>query len=277
MSQASIVDVLGSHPTASAFGTAWLTHDDHVTASAVAHRALVAAKPPSSETRERLKEIVLKHHASPEKLARVDAIKRIWIKRGFPATAKGLKLFPRNEKTRKGNFAESVFAEYLALAGKGETLVYRLRFNPNVDQSMKGDDVLTFSFKGSTCEIVVGEAKFRSSPSKAVVLQIMKGLETAYRAGVPMSLIFVADRLFEANDPLATKVLESSLQIIQKRATLTYAGLLMTGTSAVDHIDKHCPASIPRSGIVSMNITNAEDTIEQCFSDLEREYGVDAG
>lgn len=56
----------------------------------------------------------------------------------------GRSVYPANPNTRKGNVAEVVLAEYL-VANEGISVpIYRLRYNPNVDQSMKGDDALAF-------------------------------------------------------------------------------------------------------------------------------------
>ncbi|MFQ6963494.1 MAG: Hachiman antiphage defense system protein HamA [Oscillospiraceae bacterium] len=45
---------------------------------------------------------------------------------------------------------------------------YRLRYNTNPDQSMKGDDVLLFDLDSDPVRIVVGESKFRGTPDEAV-------------------------------------------------------------------------------------------------------------
>ena len=55
--------------------------------------------------------------------------------------------------------------------------------------------------------IIVGESKFRGVPDKQAVIDIVDGLVRSNRAGLPVSLMFVADRLFESdNFEMAEKV-----------------------------------------------------------------------
>lgn len=271
----NIIAILGDHPTTNWFGKGWLSNTDGATTSRVPHRALNETSKPSATRLENIRKLLRTHHASAEKIKRLQSLRKIFAQRGFPATAKNLRAFPQSDKTRKGNFAEAFLAEYLAASGKGQTLVYRLRFNPNVDQSMKGDDVLCFTLETNNCEIVVGEAKFRSIPTKDGVLQVVNALETSYRAGIPMSLQFVADRLFEENKTtLGRQVLDCSVQILKRKAVLTYAGLLMSGSSVASYVDKHCPATVPRSGFISVKIPGAPTLIAELFDKLEAAYGI---
>jgi hypothetical protein len=189
-------DVVGDHPVTS-FLSGWLSPTDSHTDFGVPHRLLFEQKRPSKKTVAILESILKEHHVSDEKLKRVRRLQDVLNKRGFKATATGLRVFPRNDKTRKGNFAEVFLSEYLNLTGKGKTLVYRLRFNPNVEESMKGDDVLAFNFDGTIPEIVVGEAKFRATPTKAVVEEMLSSLVSSeFRQSTiaPTSLFRLAGR-----------------------------------------------------------------------------------
>src|SRR5205823_3692594 len=170
---------------------------DSYTIARVPHR-LLARVSDEDVMIEPLRQMFVKHHASEAKVKRAAEIRDILTKRGRHATVKSLRLFPTNANTRKGNLAESLLSEYVDATGKAKTLVYRLRHNPNIDQSMKGDDLLAFHFETAPTEIVVGEAKFRAHADKAVVVAICGALERSKQGGLPMSLQFVADRLFEA-------------------------------------------------------------------------------
>ena len=108
-----------------------------------------------------------------------------------------MRRFPTNASTRKGNLAEVILAEYVVAASGLALPVYRLRYNPNIDQSMKGDDVLAFDLDANPVRIVIGEAKFRGVSTKKAVEEIVEGLVRSYKGGIPASLQFVADRLFE--------------------------------------------------------------------------------
>ena len=85
--------------------------------------------------------------------------------------------FPiRNFTTQKGNLGEILLAEYLRSSSGLELLVYKLRFNPNVEQSMKGDDILLFDKSNIENKIIMGEAKYRTTPAKSVIDDIMDAL-----------------------------------------------------------------------------------------------------
>ena len=271
----SASDIVGDHPITSCFLSGWLSPTDSHTDFGVPHRLLFEQKRPSKKTVAILENLLKEHHVSDEKLKRVRRLQDVLNKRGFKATATGLRAFPRNDKTRKGNFAEVFLSEYLNLTGKGKTLVYRLRFNPNVEQSMKGDDVLAFNFDRTIPEIVVGEAKFRATPTKAVVEEMLNSLEKAYKIGVPMSLQFVTDRLYEMKSALADRVMECSILILERKLVLNYAGLVISGSGVEGHVQQHCRALVPRSAIISVALEDGSVVIKSCFEELERKHGFD--
>jgi len=99
--------------------------------------------------------------------------------------------------TRKGNFLEVLAAEYINTQMNFEVPIRRLRYNPNRNQSMKGDDVLGFRFPqvhGSNA-VLVGESKYRGRATPSVVRD---ATEEAYRSlslshrSYPVSMDFVA-------------------------------------------------------------------------------------
>ncbi len=269
-------DVLGAHPSTQSFLSGWLAPTDAYTQSGTPHRGLAEAGTKKANVPE-LQKILVKHHASKDKLNQAQKLKAILSRRGFAKTAKGLRLFPKNENTQKGNLAEVFLSEYLDLTGKAKTLVYRLRFNTNVDQSMKGDDVLAFNFDGAVPEIVVGETKFRATPSKAVVQEIYEALETSHKAGVPMSLQFVADRLYEAKSPLAAKVLDCAVLLLQRKAIVDFAGLLLSDETASECVNDHTPTCKYRGALISVSISNPDNLVKACFKGIEKAYGFDPG
>ena len=142
---------------------------------------------------------------------------------------------------------------------------------------MKGDDVLAFNFDGAGPEIVVGETKFRATASKAVVEEIFDALEASHKAGVPMSLQFVADRLYEANNPLADKVLDCAVRLLERKATINFAGLLLSDESAAACVNEHSPACKYRSALISVSISSPGNLVKTCFKGIEKAYGFDPG
>jgi hypothetical protein len=123
----------------------------------------------------------------------------------------GRSVYPANTNTQKGNVAEVLLAEYL-VANEGTSLpIYRLRYNSNVDMSMKGDDVLAFDLDSKPMRILVGESKFRGTPRREEVEEIVDGLLRSHKAKIPVSLQFVADMLYaESKRDLARRVRRAS-------------------------------------------------------------------
>ena len=150
--------------------------------------------------------------------------------------------------------------------------VYRLRYNPNIEQAMKGDDVLAFDFESNPIRILVGESKFRATPCKSAVKEIVDGLLKSHRNQIPMSLQFVADRLFESgNIDLGKKIAECSKQIAQGRLRLQYVGLLMSNTNAASYVNSHTENKFHNLIMISLGINQPNNLISTCYENIEEE------
>ena len=223
--------ILGEHPSPPHPVGVVLAAKDGMTASKVPHRALTENNGMRAPAVESLCKMLVQHHASPEVLKWTEQHREAMKRLGLATEQARLRRFPTNPTTRKGNLAEIVLAEYVVAASGAVLPVYRLCYNPNVDQSMKGDDVLAFDLDSNPVRIVVGEAKFRGTSSAAAVTEIVEGLVRSHKGGVPASLQFVADRLFdEGQTQLGERVLECALLFAREKLRLDYSG------SHVDHI-----------------------------------------
>ena len=192
------------------------------------------------------------------------------LKLGYPISGDESHRFPRADKTRKGNLAEVFLAEYIVAASDASLPVYRLRYNPNVEQSMKGDDILAFDFDSDPVRILVGEAKFRGTPSKASIDGIVAGLIRSHQAGLPASLQFVADRLFESgNVDLGRRVENCALLMASGRLDLQYVGLLLSNTSSKSHVDQHTKGGLRNLVMISLGIEDPNGLFDQCFGGIE--------
>lgn len=266
----SIEDVLGRHPK-DGLGSI-LTNYDTYTKTGVPHRALVKAGSQRDAMVNCIREMLMRHHVSPEAVER-DKERRVAMKRlGFDSEQSRMKRFPTNPLTRKGNLAEVVLAEYLVSSTALELPVYRLRYNPNVDQSMKGDDVLAFDLDSDPVRIIVGESKFRATSSKAVVTEMIEGLVRSHKGGIPASLQFVADRLFETGDEdTGTRVLECATLFALEKLRLDYVGLLMSDVRSAEKLNQHTDNSIHRLAVISFGLDSPGSIIDPCYDDLEEQ------
>lgn len=104
---------------------------------------------------------------------------------------------PRDRNTRLGNLMEILACELAVQVNNYEIPILRLQYNPNPNQSMKGDDVLGFRFSENSGEpdtILVAESKFRSRYSTSVVDEGYEALKRGFRP-YPASLESVATLL----------------------------------------------------------------------------------
>jgi len=262
---------LGLHPESDAFGC-HTQAEDTVTDSDVPHRALSQDSDSRNETVQQLRDALIRHHTSEEMRERDRRKQENLRQLGYPVSDYESYRFPQADKTRKGNLAEVFLAEYIAARSDISLPVYRLRYNPNVEQSMKGDDVLAFDFDSDPVRIFIGEAKFRGTSSRAPVEEIVAGLIRSHQAGLPASLQFVADRLFESeNIDLGRRVENCALLIASGRLGLQYVGLLLSNTNSKWHVDKHTNSELQNLVMISLGIDGPNELVDQCFDGLEGE------
>lgn len=262
--------ILGAHPDGRHALGGVLAAADRETAEKIPHRVLTERPAVRAKTTAVIQAALTQHHASPEALERTkkhrEALKRL----GFDAEQSKLRRFPTNPSTRKGNLAEIVLAEYVVAATGLALPVYRLRYNPNIDQSMKGDDILAFDLDADPVRIVVGEAKFRSSSTNKAVKDIVEGLVRSYKAGIPASLQFVADRLFESGDAnLGERVLGCAMLFARGKLRIDYVGLLLSDSRAAERVDAATPAGLHRLAMISFGVDTPDTLVDDCYRGLE--------
>jgi hypothetical protein len=268
--KATCPDILGVHPAESHPFGSLLSAIDGETNSGVPHRTLAEHNNQRKALVECVREMLIRHHVSPEALER-DKKRRAAMKRqGFEDVQSSMKRFPTNTSTQKGNLAEVVLAEYLIAASDVSLPIYRLRYNPNVDQAMKGDDVLAFDLDSDPIRIIVGESKFRSSSSKAAVIEIVEGLLRSHKGGIPASLQFVADLLFETGKiDLGERVLECATMFALEKLRIDYVGLLMSDTRSASKLNQHTDNTLHRLAVISFGLDSPSSIVDPCFNGLE--------
>lgn len=263
-------DILGDHPTDCHPLGILLSASDGSTESGVPHRALSECDGQRRPIVECLREMLIQHHVSPEAAERERRRHAAMRRLGLEDVQSRMKRFPTNPSTQKGNIAEVVLAEYIAAANEVSLPVYRLRYNPNVEQSMKGDDVLAFDLDSDPVRIIVGESKFRTISSKKAVTDIIEGLARSHKGGIPASLQFVADRLFETgNEDLGEQILECAALFALEKLRLEYVGLLMSDTRSANRLNQHTNNSLHRLAVISFGLDSPSSIVNPCFDGLE--------
>lgn len=260
-------DIIGPHPIGShPFACALIANDEY-TLSGKPHRAL-KENGNNDALIEFMVSALRQHHISPEAYERRKAILRELNIQNAPALPSP---YPSNFTTQKGNFAEVFLAEYLSASSSASLPIYRLRYNTNPDQSMKGDDVLMFDLDSDPVRVIVGEAKFRTAPSKQSVTDMVDGLIRSNKAGLPISLFFVADRLYqEGKDDIAKKVENCAILFANDKLEIDYVGLLMSNPNAARFINRNVDGSLHNLLAISLGINHPESVVQQAF-ELVRE------
>lgn len=260
------MSIIKNHPNGTHVFSVSLQASDVITESGVAHRQLL-----DMENNDVLVNyfipVLQEHHISHEALKRHrDLIDSLRIT-NLPQIRSP---YPQNLTTQKGNFAEIFLAEYLSTTTETQLPIYRLRYNPNPDQSMKGDDVLLFDLDSNPVRIIVGESKFRGTPDKNSVIEIVDGLVRSNKAGVPISLMFVAERLFQENKPeLGEKVQECAVLFAMNNLHIDYVGLLMSNHNAKNPVNKYTSDNLHNLLMISLGMQNPEEVVKQAFAGLE--------
>ena len=266
-----INDFLGPHPDSDSFGC-HTKAENRLTNSKIPHRALTQSIVTQGDTVRQIREALVRHHVSAEMIERDRRKKENLQKLGYTQPDVYPQRFPCSSTTRKGNLAEVFLAEYIVNSSNVSLPIYRLRFNPNIEQSMKGDDVLAFDLDSNPIRIIVGEAKFRGTPSKAAVQEIVEGLVRSHRAGLPASLQFVADRLFETgHNDMGQRIEECALLMAKGKLNLYYVGLLMSNDRGGSHVDRHTSANLRKLAMISVGFDDPNTFIDESFEHLEKE------
>ncbi len=260
----NIKKVLQPHPNHLAEIAKAMAGADDVTDTKKQHRMLTEVD--STSLTSHLRRAVITHHNEPEKIKRIQQGNKRLQRQGAPPRP----LYPLNESTRKGNIAEIALAEYVIATERLALPVYRLRYNPNIEQSMKGDDVLAFDVDAKPARILVGEAKFRGTPRREDVEDIVEQLLKSEKARIPASLQFVADQLYrQQENELAMKIEALQFDIGRGRPRIDYVGLLLGPSSSTHIVKTYTPATTPRRiAMISLAVGDPDRCVSDCFQGL---------
>ncbi|AZA87590.1 protein of unknown function [Chryseobacterium taichungense] len=262
-------EILGSHPIAPSFFEKWFHSDNIKRTKNRCHRALSSKLASNdSELISWLANKIIEHHYSPSKLRR---LRRMYKNIGFPAYANQHRQIPSADRTMKGNATEIILIEYILGCNSDRTLIkcFKFHYNPNVNQSMKGDDALIIDVINSELgkeeiKVFLGEAKFRSKPDKAVVSELSNAIS---KDKLPLSYTFLLDRLYDNDHTvnLAEFLEKFILDEIKSKGNMKYAGLLLSNDKTSDFIEKNYTNDNPDAVIISVGIDDPKSLIYNAF------------
>ncbi len=166
---------------------------------------------------------------------------------------------PLNSTTRSGNLVEILASEFAKKQGY-DIPILRLQYNPNPDQSMKGDDILGFIFSEDGTEqdaLLIGEGKYRSSFETRVVEEAYDDLKRKIYSH-PVSMEFVATILtLEGDQHLAAKIRQLRQRLASQDKRIVQENLLFLGTvgqpqNPFEYLENYSDILLPN--LVAVNV-----------------------
>lgn len=256
--------LIGEHPQAPHILGEWLTHIDHPTTASKKHRKLVEDNSLRNKAIDKIAEWLIEHHISEKKINLLERKAMLLQKHNFDKYVESSKLLPTTDKTQKGNVAEIILVEYLQQSTGLLPIIHKLRYNPNVEQSMKGDDVLLLNPTNVVEKIIYGESKYRSTPTKDVIEEAISNLEGNKR--LPVSIGFVAEILYEqGNDSLADKLMDLQALLKDGNINVHNVGFLMGSKTTPNQVERHLNTTNPNLVFVSLGLDNPIKIVKESF------------
>lgn len=257
--------LVGNHPTKSLFAE-WLSFEDIPCTEKKIHRKLIEKEELRTFAIEQVSDWIISHHISDGTMKRMKKKRKtILEKYGLNEYLSKQKRLPDTDKTMKGNATEIVLAEYLQSSSNLELLLYRLRYNPNVNQSMKGDDVLLFNKDNLEEKVILGESKFRQTPSKSAVEEITK--EFSKRVKFPLSILFVANIIGDEfqNEDLADELEELHFKVQKETVPVVNVGFLLSNKNTATNVETHLHSENPNFIFLSLGLDQPQEFIQECY------------
>ena len=257
-------EILGLHPIDHHVIGEWLDYEDKEPTETSCIRVLSEKKPFDDAVIEPFSKNLIDYHYTP---ATINSLKKKFEKLGlkefgtYYAQSRNL---PQNVNTRKGNAVEVLMTEYsLAAIDKLDlTYAHRFRYNPNVDQSMKGDDMLIVDFSDkANPTIYIGEAKFRKTVDKAVLEDVKKSLA---KDKMPLSLTFLRDRFENVDDNKYAKLDDLFIQELSDY-DIRYIGFIVGDKNAGKNVEEKWECDNPKHIILVLSLDEPEEFVKQAF------------
>ena len=262
--------LIGKHPEIPHILGHWTSYTDLPTSPNKKHRKLDEDIHLRQSAIDKISNWIIEHHIIDNKIQLLERKAKILQKHEFKQYVEISKLLPIALKTQKGNVAEIILVEYLKESTTFSPIIHKLRYNPNVEQSMKGDDVLLLNPENLHEKVIYGESKYRSTPSNQTIEDIISNLEGSKR--LPVSIGFVANILYERKeDDLADQLMDLQALLNNGAITVHNVGFLMSTKSTTpskdtaSQVEKHLNTSNPNLVFLSLGLDNPLEIVEESF------------
>lgn len=177
---------------------------------------------------------------------------------------------PISDTTRKGNLGEVLLYHYLEEVTGYTPISYKLAYNSNVEQSMKGDDVLLLNPTNVQQDLIYGESKIRKDPTKAVVEEIVDNLQGSKR--LPTSLNFIIETLREKGDEAFADAIENmQIEMAKNNVPIRNIGMLLSrrgptlSQDTVQTVLTHLNSSNPDLAFMAVGIDDVQQFVDEVY------------
>ncbi len=259
------VDLIGSHPGAESHYGRWFSVNDIPHTATKCHRELTEQSSIEISLIETIARSLIEYHYT-DRL--IDKLKQRYTQLGFSKFANQHRKLPNDPNVQKGNLVEVMLQEYIQASLKKDLIkVYKLRYNPNVDQAMKGDDSLMvdlFDNNGiEKIKVYLGEAKFRKTPDRSVVLDITKSLN---KDALPLSYSYMIEEIAKEDAALACKLEDYIIEDIKSAGDITYVGMLTSSTDTSRFVEANLSSDNANLIFISAGIGNPQAFVDAIYA-----------
>ncbi len=261
----TIQELIGPHPQPSHIYGEWWSFVDLASSDTKKHRALDEIDGVRERAIDKLAQWLVEYHLTHINRLYIEQMREILERNDLVKHIDQLNILPLSDKTRKGNLGEIMLIEYLKESRGFTSIIPKLHYNPNINQSMKGDDVLMFNPNNWEEEVIYGECKYRGEPSKATIGEIINNLDGSLR--FPVSITFVANCLDrEGETELALRITQIHIKIINGEIPLTNVGFLISSHTTKNQVEKHLSSTNPRLVMISLGVDNPQQIVDEAYS-----------
>lgn len=269
--------LIGKHPVEPSFFATWLDGEDIASPPDKPnkkHRKLTEIIEYREQAIQEIANFIIEHHVDGKKIDRIRRRKNEILKKYNLATIdeymEEQAFFPTHEDTKTGNATEIILTNYVRATSGLELLAYKLMYNPNVDQSIKGDDCLLFNKDNLTEKIIVGEAKFRGIPAPQAIRDIVSNSDGVKK--LPISLPFISKYFTDIGDEdMSAKIEDLLFELRNGKVPVINVGLLLStkshlrGRDTAQQVDYHLDSTNPDLVVLSLGVDNPKEIIDKGF------------
>lgn len=261
-------EILGKHPADHPYLGVWLDYEDKEGTDTSCIRVLSEKATFNQQIIDWFANKLLKYHYSPRE---INSVKTKLEKLGYPKFAvyyEQSRRTPHDTKVQKGNATEVLMTEYVLAAIRKADLIYchRFRYNTNIDQSMKGDDMLLIDFSNIDEPVFyLGEAKFRKQTDKKVLLEVSQSLS---KGKMPLSLSFLRNH-FELTDDEKYEMLDDCMTKTLSNYDIRYVGFILSDVKAAQKVEKDWECDNPKHIMLVLSMDKHEEFIAESFEKAE--------